>query len=221
MINIPLFITNYGNFVIRTIGAALVFLIVTSRKNLYDKEKERSAVFRKITGALRAVTYTALVILCILPYSMRISKKWFYPVQRYIYTSGYNSKSLIHDLLPEELPEKTDGYKADFRASMGQVSGGVDITFVTDTDGIDQLCRRAEAEGAEHLILEEYVDLQEYKQEEDKSAQKIKTYAKIMIGKLADEGMTSENVEGYVFYDDRRWCYYLINKKTGYVRIYW
>ena len=101
-LNMIMIITTYGNFVMRAIIGAVSALVFTHfAKRLYDSEKPGSAAFKVITGVVRGLLYAAAIIITLLPYTMHLNFKWYYPVQRYIYTDGYNKNRPIHELLPE------------------------------------------------------------------------------------------------------------------------
>jgi len=221
ILNSIMIITTYGNFVIRAIIGAVFALVFTHyAKSLYDSEKPRSAAFKVITGAVRGLLYAAAIIITLLPYTMRLSYKWYYPVQRYVYTEGYNKDSPIHELLPKKLPEKTDDYKAVFSPSMGQGDGGIDITFITDDAGIAQLRSRAVNSGATHLFLDKE-DEELYNSSGSSSGSETKVNPGTWIDILARDGKSPADMEVYDFEERYHVCGYVLNAKTGYVMIRW
>ena len=103
---------------------------------------------------------------------------------------------------------------------MGQGGGGIDITFITDDDGIAQLRRRAVDSGAAHIFLEKDAEDLKYDSGSSSGSEK-KVNPGTWIDILARDGKRPEGMEVYDFMDRDHVCGYVLNEKTGYVMIRW
>ena len=170
---------------------AAVFLVFG--KKLYEKERQKSVLFRRVTGCIRAVLYTLAIGGALLAYTMLFQDtKWLYPVQRMVYLSHFSEDSTPEIILPRQLPQETADYTAYLLPKFVRGATLVSVSYVTDSGTLNAYCAYAEEQGAEHILAgdDEWTDTME------------------------ESGAS----EAYIFPRGGVW---MLNRESGFFRIYW
>lgn len=188
---LPMLLFPPYRYIVGCVFPAAAFLVFG--KKLYEKDRQRSAVFRRVTGSIRAVLYI-LAIGGMLPACTMFLRdvKWAYPVQRMVYLSHYGAGSTPEMILPKQLPKKTENYTATLMPKFVRGAAVIDISYVTDGETLNSHCAYAENQGAAHIFAgdaEWSADMERY-----------------------------HASEAYIFSDGGVW---MLNPETGRFRIYW
>ena len=144
--------------------------------------------------------------------------KWMYPVKRFVYANGVNSKEFCDEILPQKLPKTCTDYKyftqgqfpaQDYHPSMF-------LRFRTDTETMHQYAEQYRVKGFEPVELTP-VELDEngepYRQNGYLAPREIPAYA-LSFFDVTDD---LRNAEVY-YYDNHRGM--ALNYETGLV-LYW
>lgn len=184
------------------ISMPLLFVLWLA-KPLYDKNRPTPKWLRYVTGILRTVLYVIAGIAMLIPQTMGLDWKWYYPVQRSVYLSNYSEGCFLERFLPETIPLDAEGYQATFIPKILQGEAVVEISFYTDSEMLDNYITHAKSQ-----------DTQLYDINSTK-AQKWKNW-------LIEDQINDSGAVVYEF--DASGAYtpvYIINEKTGYIRIYY
>lgn len=197
----------------------MLFLCIFCKK-FYYTDVPHNKTEKSITSTIRIVLYTAVIIIMAVPFTMHKSWKWYYPVQRAFYLTGYSKPCRLEYFLPEHIPDNADGYEVHFIPKVLQGSAGVHIKFFTDKAAIEELRRRAADNNAEYLdISAYYLDYKKYEnnQVSDDYMNKYPSGCLRFLNVILQDNASPDGAEAYTFGGG---CY-ILNENTGYVRIYW
>ncbi len=184
------------------ISMPLLFVLWLA-KPLYDRNRPTPKGLRYVTGILRTVLYVIAGIAILIPHTMGLDWKWYYPVQRTVYLSNYSEGSVLEMLLPETLPEEAEHYEVTFIPKVMQGSATVDIRFYTDAASIQNYRAYAERCGAEHYDIQ------------DEKVQKWKNF-------MESSGANTDGAEVMIFKSGySNTAVWMLNERTGYFHIYW
>jgi len=208
MFVIPSIILNLFTF---NLLIAVPFLLLG--KPLYYIDSDRGKNFGKITKTIRISVYSAVIILFILPFTIHLQLKEYYPVQRAMYLSNYTDGSTLEYLLPDKIPKNAEDYYIRLVPKILQGSAQVDIKFITDADTVARYRSKALDYGAV-LVPETITD--EYGEETENPKFSVwKNY-------LEKDGISTDDAEVYILkHGYENTPAYVLSQKAGYVRIYY
>lgn len=193
----------------------LVIAIPVGRRQYLVSDEEQQFRPRKkpVIIVLRTVYYCAVIIFFIIPMMMHWDIKQLYPVQRSVFISNRAAgRSSFEMLLPEKLPENVSLYRAKFIPKVFQGKAGIEVSFFTDTDGVQQFSAKAESCGAQA------VDFTPQKTPEGTTD--ITDQAKKWLNIFNQKGLNPKEPEVWLFGDDGSGAW-LIDKESGFIFIYW
>lgn len=188
----------YWNFA----TTAFIFaVIIAFCKCLYYVDKPKSRFLKIIIAVVRSTLYSIAIIGTIIPF-INTNARWYYPVDRVLFLSNYDSRSRLNDFIIEEIPKNAEDCKYTFIPKILQGSATVDVHFYTDSTTIQQYRTKAERYGAEHYKITD---------------EKVVKWFNFMQENNAD----TEEAEVYIFWDNYQPAVYMINEKTGYFSLYY
>lgn len=195
-------------------------LFVLFGKKLYDKNKQRTDTFRKVTAAIRLAIYLVVIISFSIPFSFFVlSDKQTYPMRKAMFLSHYHKDNVRYSIMPEHLPDRTDDLSIHLHNGFGPSSGGMDIFYYTDSGIIKDYKRTAEEYGAEYYA---YSPEDELTDENDSYINKDKVKFIRLIEAMRNTGASEDdiqNAEIYIFAEGyERTFAWILNEKTGYFR---
>lgn len=174
----------------KCIAAAFVlFLVIYCGKRMYRLDTPTPKALHILAVILRSIFYPAAILLTFIPFSLQNNWTWYYPVQRLAYTT--ERSELADILLPESLPEKTDGY------DISLTPAGIRLTYLTDSETIAAYREHALSQDAEMLSAT------------DEKASK-------WLDAVKDYG---SDAELYVFPQSSDRAVYILNERTGYFEL--
>lgn len=194
-----LFFLMYKYYVIMAFIGFIVLLILFFSRSLYDKDIERSKLFKRTAILLRAVGYTVVAISVIIPFTMGKNWKWYYPIQKMVY--GTNDSA--DNFLPDKIPDNAENYEVIFCRAAFPGASRVEISFFTDGDTLDMYRSKAIRNCASN---------------DNENVAKSRWYHE-----MEAQGVPYENAE-YYFYPDATEHFpkvYILEESTGYVKIYY
>ena len=201
-------------------------LLIALSDEWYDKDIPRSRTFRMVTGILRTVIYTVVIVAAVFPYVLSANSwKWAYPIQRAMYLSHYQKGSILEILLPEQLPDRTEQYEIDMVPAFLQGAGRIDIAYYTDRNTV-AACRQK----ARSCCEESYVFTPEVQEQYDTAIHDTTGMTHLPDGGIwfsyMDESGTSQaDMQGAEVYllgnGSQNIAVWMLNPQTGYFRIYW
>ncbi len=184
------------------ISMSLLFILWLA-KPLYDKNRLTPKWLLYVTGILRTVMYGIAVIAILLPQTMGLDWKWYYPVQRSVYLSNYEKGCFLESFLPETVPLDAEEYQVTFIPKMLQGEATVEISFYTNSEMLCDYIAHAASQNAQcHDIS-------------STNAQKWKNW--LIENYIEDSGAVVYEFDGSGAYTP----VYIINEKTGYIRMYY
>ncbi len=170
------------------IGAAFVlFLVIYCGKRMYRLDTPKA--LHILAVILRSILYPVAILLTFIPFSMQNDWTWYYPVQRLAYTT--ERSALVDSLLPESLPEKTDGY------DISLTPAGIRLTYITDSETI--------AAYREHALSQDADMIAAADEKTSKWLDAEKNYG--------------SDAELYVFPQSSDRAVYILNERTGYFEL--
>ncbi len=170
-------------------AAFLLFLVIYSGKQLYRLDTPTPKALHILAVTLRCSLYPAAILLTFIPFSLQNNWTWYYPIQRTAYTT--ERAALVDSLLPESLPEKTDGY------DISLTPAGIQLTYITDSETIAAYREHALSQDAQMLSVTE-------------------EKAKKWLDAAKDYG---SDAELYVFPHSSDRAVYILNERTGYFEL--
>ncbi len=182
--------------------AAILFVIVQFfARKLYCTDRSYPQFMKNVEVIVRSVVYTAVVLGAILPFTMCKDWTWYYPVQRAVYLSNYSDGCFLEDFLPKTVPLDAKDYQVTFLPKLMQGEAVVRISFYTDSENLAEYTAYAEAQNKKHYKIESVAS-------EDGANYLIED---------------NKDYNGAVVYefDGPYTPIYIINEKTGYIRIYY
>ena len=223
MISSSLSLTHYAGIFMPLFWISVILLILNiANKKKYYISPEKGEGRKSKTVILRTLVYAVIIGLILMPFNMRRQWKWFYPLQRSFYVSGFAKGNAIGRLLPKTIPSDAEKYYVNFRPAILQASGSVDIKYYTDRETVEEYIEKAEKECIGKYDFSQYY-FDDYTQmwtadDENTDAREINRFAQIIE---ADE----ENPENCVVYVYGNYTYNtalaIFNTDTGYVRFYY
>lgn len=197
----PLTFIAYG-YMYRMWCTAFLFVIVQFfARKLYYADRIYPQFLKIVGVTVRSIVYTAVVVGAIIPFTMSRDWTWYYPVQRAVYLSNYSDGCFLEDFLPKTVPLDAKDYQATFVPKILQGEAVVEISFYTDSETL-----------AEYIAYAESQDTKLYSIEGVKS-EKWKNW-------LIEDNIDHNGAFVYEF-DGPYTPVYIINEKTGYIRIYY
>lgn len=178
----------------------LVFVILLTKNNyLIDKTLPKPL---KVVGiAVRSIVYTAVAVGAFIPFTMSKDWTWYYPVQRAVYLSNYSDGCFLEDFLPKTVPLDAKDYQVTFLPKILQGEAVVRISFYTDSENLAEYTAYAESHCTERHDLD-------------------KPEAEAWKKRLIEDNIDYNGAVVYEF-DGPYTPIYIINEKTGYIRIYY
>lgn len=179
-------------------AGACVLLLLFFMRSLYDKNIERSRLFKRITVLLRSIGYTAVVIAIIIPFTLSYNWKWYYPVQKMV----YGTNETADNFLPDKIPDNAENYNVFFCRAVFPGATRIEISFFTDSETIEKYRNKAIRNGASC---------------NSKAASAGRWYSE-----MESQNVPYENAE-YYFYPNSSEHFpmvYILEESTGYVKIY-
>lgn|GEM_PF-1726750 len=199
------------------LGHLMLFLCIFCKK-IYYKDVPSKKTAKIIKSTVRIILYTAVITVMTIPFTMHNPWKWYYPVQRGFFLTGYSRPCSLDYFLPECIPDKADGYEVHFIPKVLQGSAGVHIKFFTDKTAIEDLRRRAVNNNAEYLDISAYYhDCKKYENHQV-SEEYMKKYpfdCRKCSNIILQDNASPDGAEAYAFSKG----YYILNENTGYVNI--
>ena len=172
------------------IGTAFVlFLVIYCGKRMYRLDTPTPKALHIFAVTLRCILYPAAILLTFIPFSLQNNWTWYYPVQRLAYTT--ERSELADILLPESLPEKTDGY------DISLTPAGIRLTYLTDSETIAAYREHALSQDAEMIAAAD--------EKASKWLDSAKNYG--------------SDAELYVFPQSSDRAVYILNERTGYFEL--
>ncbi len=184
------------------ISMPLLFVLWLA-KPLYDKNRPTPKWLRYVTGILRTVLYGIAVIAILIPQTMGLDWKWYYPVQRNVYLSNYEKGCFLEGFLPETVPLDAEEYQVTFIPKMLQGEAAVEISFYTNSETLSDYIAHAESQNTQLYDIN------------STNAQKWKNW--LIEDHIEDSGAVVYEFDGPGAYTP----VYIINEKTGYIRMYY
>ena len=158
--------------------------------------------FLKIVGVtVRSIVYTAVAVGAFIPFTMSKDWTWYYPVQRAVYLSNYSDGCFLEDFLPKTVPLDAEDYQVTFIPKLLQGEAVVRISFYTDSENLAEYTAYAESHCTERHDLD-------------------KPEAEAWKKWLIEDNIDYNGAVVYEF-DGPYTPIYIINEKTGYIRIYY
>lgn len=120
-------------------------IIIILNKKRYYKTYKRSKAAAAVAVFLRTVLYPAVIFAAVLPFTMKADIPWYYPVQREVYFSNYQSG--VPKFMPDSIPDNAEDYNAEFVPGILQSDGMIMIYFRTDEATLDKYRQFAKENG--------------------------------------------------------------------------
>lgn len=181
---------------------AFIYAIVQFfARKLYCTDKIYPQFLKNVGVIVRSIVYTAVVLGAIIPFTMGGDWTWYYPVQRAVYLSNYSDGCFLEDFLPKTVPLDAKDYQVTFLPKLMQGEAVVRISFYTDSENIAEYTAYAEAQNKKHYKIESV------------TSEEGKNY-------LIEDNKDYNGAVVYEF-DGPYTPIYIINEKTGYIRIYY
>lgn len=194
-----MFSVMYPYYQILMLAAIMVLPVIIFIRSLYNKEIERSNLFKRTTALIRTLSYIVVIIAVILPFTMDNAWKWYYPIQKLIY--GVDEETT--QFLPDKIPDNAEKYEVIFCRAPFPGATRIEISFFTDSQTLDTYRDKAIKSGAVSG---------------SKNVSKNRWY-----NEMSAKGVPYEQAEFY-FYPGERERFpkvYILEETTGYVKIYY
>lgn len=183
------------------VTTAFIFAVIIGFfKCLYYVDKPKSKLLKIIIAFVRSALYSIAIIGTIIPF-INTNAKWYYPIDRALFLSNYDSESRLNDFIIEEIPKNAEHCEYTFIPKILQSSATVYVQFYTDSTTIHQYRAKAEKYGAEYYNITD---------------EKAVKWFNLMQKNNAD----TEDAEVYIFWENQP-AVYMINEKTGYFSLYY
>lgn len=192
----------------------LVIAIPLCRKLYRTSNDEETFRTRKkpFIIVLRTVYYCAALSVFVIPMMMHCDIKQVYPVQRSIFISNNPAcRSSIERILPEKLPEEVFRYNARFIPAVLQGEAGIEVSFFTDTDGIQQFSETAKSSGAQAV---------DFSPQKTLEGTDISDQAEYWLSIFNSKSISPKEPEVWLFGDHAPGAW-LIDRESGFIYIYW
>lgn len=197
----PMTFLSYSYF-FKMWGAAFWLVVVLFfAKRLYYADKTYPKPLKITAIVVRSILYTASAVGLLLPFTMNNDWTWYYPVQRAVYLSNYSDGSFLEDFLPEAVPLDAEDYQVTFVPKILQGEAVVEISFYTDSETLAEYIAYAESQYTTHYNIEGV------------KSEKWKNW-------LIEDNIDYNGAVVYEF-DGPYTPVYIVNEKTGYIRIYY
>lgn len=170
-------------------------------RKLYCTDRLYSKALKITAKVVRSIVYTAVAVGAIMPFTMNKDWTWYYPVQRAVYLSNYSDGCFLEDFLPKKVPFDAKDYQVTFIPKLLQGESVVEISFYTDSENLAEYTAYAESHCTERHDLD-------------------KPEAEAWKKWLIEDNIDYNGAVVYEF-DGPYTPIYIINEKTGYIRIYY